>query len=313
VVVPPAGGSVPEGATTSKVSSILDDEGVITSATLFDFYVGGKDLSAVQAGLYTFRVNSSFDQAIATLNAGPDAPLSAATTKVNIPEGYTVAQIIARISEKIPRLTAEELQAALDEGKVPTALKPEGTTSYEGLLFPATYEVTDEDSAADVLTKMAQEMETRVAGLGIDAAAAEISQKWGIEMTPYGLLTTASLVQEEAGSAEEAPKVATVIYNRLRDGTPLGIDATSKYLATIEGGEIDFESDSPYNTRKQAGLPPTPIASPGEYALNGAFHPAEGPWIYYVLTDPGVHSFTDSYAEFQQWKDICIQKDLGCG
>ena len=124
---------------------------------------------------------------------------------------------------------------------------------------------------------MAQEMETRVQDLGIDDAAAKISQQWGIDMTPYGLLTTASLVQEEAGSAEEAPKVATVIYNRLRDGTPLGIDATSKYLAGLEGGDIDFESDSPYNTRKQAGLPPTPIASPGEYAARRRLQPGRRP------------------------------------
>lgn len=304
---------IPEGSTTSDVGSILDDKGVITSATIFNFYVGGKDLTSVQAGSYAFRRNSSFDDAIKVLNAGPSKPVAANTTKVSIPEGYTVPQIVARINEKVPRLTVEELDAALAEGKVPSALKPEGTTSYEGLLFPATYEVGDDETAVDVLTAMAQEMETRVAAMDIDGAAAAISQKWGIELTPYDLITTASLVQEEAGSPEEAPKVATVIYNRLRDEMPLGIDATSRYLAGIEGGEPDFESDSPYNTRSQPGLPPTPIASPGEYALDAALHPADGPWIYYVLTDPGVHTFTASYQEFLDGKQTCIDKGLGCG
>ena len=304
---------IPEGSTTSDVGSILDDEGVISSATLFNFYVGGKDLTSVQAGAYTFRVNSSFDEAIKVLNAGPTTPAGRATTKVSVPEGLTVAQIVARISEKVPRLTVEELTAALDGGQVPTALKPKGTTSYEGLLFPATYEVGDDETAVEVLTLMAQEMETRVAAMGLEQAAANISQKWGITVSPYDLITTASLVQEEAGSPEEAPKVATVIYNRLREGMPLGIDATSRYLAGIEGGEPDFESSSPFNTRSQTGLPPTPIAAPGEYALDAAINPADGPWLYYVLTDPGVHTFTESYADFLDGKDICIQKDLGCG
>jgi UPF0755 protein len=304
---------IPEGSTTSDVGSILDDEGVITSATIFNFYVGGKDLSSVQAGTYTFHENSSFDDAIEVLNAGPGKPLSATTTKVSVPEGFTVAQIVARISEKVPRIEAADLEAALDQGKVPSSLKPDGATSYEGTLFPATYEVADDDDAIDVLTTMSQEMESRVETMGIDAAAAQISQRWGIDVDAYDLLTVASLVQEEAGSPEEAPKVATVIYNRLRDGMPLGIDATSKYLAGIEGGEPDFESSSPYNTRTQPGLPPTPIASPGEYALDAALHPADGPWLYYVLTDPRVHTFVESYQEFLDAKQECIAKDLGCG
>lgn len=304
---------IPEGSTTSDVGSILDDEGVISSGTLFNFWVGGKDLTSVQAGSYSFHTNSSFDDAVSVLNAGPGKPLVAATTKVNIPEGYTVAQTVARINEKVPRLTVEDLNAALDQGKVPSTLKPDGTTSYEGLLFPATYEVGDDDTAVDVLTDMAHEMEKRVAAMGIDDAAAAISQKWGIDVDAYDLLTTASLVQEEAGGPDEAPKVATVIYNRLREDMPLGIDATSKYLAGIEGGEPNFESTSPYNTRTQTGLPPTPIASPGAYALDAALHPADGPWLYYVLTDPGVHTFVEGYQAFLDAKQQCIAKDLGCG
>ena len=304
---------IPEGATTSDVGSILDDAGVITSATLFNFSAGGKDLSSVQAGSYTFRTNSSFDEAIATLNAGPSKPLAATTTKVSIPEGFTVDQIVARISEKVPRLKVEDLQAALDEGKVPSGLKPQGSTSYEGLLFPATYEVGDDETAVEVLTAMAQEMETRVAAMDIEGAATQISQAYGIQVDPYDLLTVASLVQEEAGGPDEAPKVAAVIYNRLREGMPLGIDATSKYLAGIEGGGPDFESSSPYNTRTQKGLPPTPIASPGEYALDAALDPANGPWMYYVLTDPGTHTFVETYQQFLDAKQECIAKDLGCG
>ena len=111
--------------------------------------------------------------------------------------------------------------------------------------------------------------------------------------------------------------VARVIYNRLREGIPLGIDATSRYEAEIAGrdrGDIDFESDSPYNTRRSQGLPPTPIASPGRASIDAAINPAEGPWIYYVLEDAeGHHFFTDSDSEFIRAKNRCREAGLGCG
>lgn len=304
---------IPQGASTSRVGDILDQQGVITSSTLFGFYVGGKDLTAVQAGIYEFRENSSFDEAIAVLDAGPDQPLGADTTSVGVAEGLRLGQMLDEIAADVDRFTPDSLQGALDDGSVTSSLRPEGNDSWEGLLFPATYEIADDATEAEVLGMMASEMDTRAQALGLDAAAARISGQYGLDLDAYDLLVVASLVQEEAGSPEEAPKVATVIYNRLAEGTPLGIDATSRYLAAIEGTEVDFDSPSPYNTRRQAGLPPTPIASPGEYALGAAAQPAEGPWIYYVLTDPGVHSFTDSYDEFLAFKDECIAKDLGCG
>ena len=307
---------IPEGATTSKVGSILDDEGVISSATVFGFYVGGKDLTAVQAGTYTFRANSSFDDAIKVLNAGPKTPATTASTKVSIPEGYTVAQIVQRIHEKVPRLTVEDLNAALGQGKVPSSLKPEGTTSYEGLLFPATYEVTDDDDAVDVLTRMAQEMETRVDALGLAQAQQHIKDRWGLDLTAYDLLKVASMIQYEAAVPEDAPKIGAVTYNRLEKGTPLGFDSTLIYEAGLSGvapDDVDHEAESPYNTRINKGLPPTPISSPGEYALEGAMNPADGDWLYFVLTDPKVVSFTADYDEFLQFKQECIDKDLGCG
>ncbi|MEZ5180777.1 MAG: endolytic transglycosylase MltG [Acidimicrobiales bacterium] len=304
---------VPEGTTSSGVAKLMADEGVITNSTLFNLWVNGKGLDSVQAGTYELREDMSFREAVDALNAGPESTPQVATTKVTIPEGYTVAQIVARIAEQVPRLTVEDLQGALDRGEVQSALQPEGSTNYEGLLFPATYEVTDEDTAVDVLDRMAAEMDARAAQLGLDDAAATLSAETGEQLDAYDLLTIASLVQEEAGSAEEAPKIARVITNRLREGWALGIDATSRYLASIEGGDIDLESDSPYNTRLQVGLPPTPIASPGAYALEAAAAPEAGPWMYYVLTDPGVHTFAVTDAEFQRAKQECIAKDLGCG
>jgi UPF0755 protein len=307
---------IPEGSTTSDVGSILDDQGVISSATLFGFYVGGKDLTSVQAGTYTFQADSSFDEAIKVLNAGPGKAVSKATTKVSIPEGYTVNQIIARIHEKVPRISEADLRAALDEGKVPSSLKPESATSYEGLLFPATYEVGSSDTAVDVLTAMAAEMETRVNALGLSEAQAHIKERWGLDLTAYDLLKVASMIQYEAAVPEDAPKIGAVTYNRMEKGTPLGFDSTLIYEAGLSGiapNDVDHESDSAYNTRVHEGLPPTPISAPGEYALEGAMRPADGDWIYFVLTDPKIVSFTADYNEFLEFKAICKQKDLGCG
>lgn len=307
---------IPEGASTSRVGDLLDEAGVISNAMVFNFYVGGKDLTAVQAGTYVFRSNSSFDDAIAVLDAGPKAPVTEAVTKVTIPEGYTVAQMIERISTKVPRLKAADLQAALDQGKVPSSLKPEGTTSYEGLLFPATYEITEDDNAVDVLTEMAQEMEQRVDAIGLDAAQAHIRDQWGLELSGYDLLKVASMIQYEAAVPADAPKIGAVTYNRLEKGMPLQYDSTSIYEGALTGKtpeQIDYKADSPYNTRTRPGLPPTPISSPGEYALEGAMDPADGPWLYFVLTDAKVVSFTDSYDEFLGFKALCKQRGLGCG
>src|SRR5690606_12314463 len=134
---------------------------------------------------------------------------------------------------------------------------------------------------------------------------------------PYEVLIVASLIEEETKVDAERGKVAQVIYNRLRQGIPLGIDATSRYEAELAGRsreEIDFTSDCPYNTRIRQGLPPTPIASPGRASIEAALNPEEGPWIFYVLEDAeGNHFFTDSNSEFLAAKERCRQNGLGCG
>jgi UPF0755 protein len=114
--------------------------------------------------------------------------------------------------------------------------------------------------------------------------------------------------------------IARVIYNRLAQGIPLGVDATICYALDERPCELDEEDlaiDSPYNSRQVAGLPPTPIAAPGRAALEAALNPADGPWLYYVL-DPnaeieGGHFFTDDYDEFLRVKNECEAAGLGCG
>lgn len=305
---------VPSGSSVSGIGSILEDRGVIANAMVFNYYAGRKDAGPFQAGVYHLRKNSDFDLVLRTLASGPSEPLAPKVAKVSIPEGLTVAEIVARIAKTLPRMSADDLQAALQGGKVATSLRPADQPSYEGLLFPATYEVANGTSGPALLDELAAEMESRVEGLDVAAAQARIKSTWGIDLSAYDLVKVASMIQSEAGNADEAPKIATVIYNRLSQKRALGIDAVDRYGAKLAGTDVSYDDETlPYNTRRRLGLPPTPISAPGEYALDAAFNPADGPWLYYVLEQPRVHTFVTTNAEFLQAKRICEQRGLGCG
>jgi len=129
-------------------------------------------------------------------------------------------------------------------------------------------------------------------------------------------LKVASMIQYEAAGEQDAAKIGTVTYNRLRAEMPLQYDSTSIYEAGLAGrasDSVDYRADTAYNTRTRKGLPPTPIAAPGTYALEGALRPAEGPWLYFVLTNTKEVTFAVTYDEFLQAKAECKQRGLGCG
>ena len=310
---------IPRGASMSGISSVLERHDVIQNSMVFNFYASRQGAGGFRAGVYDLRTNMRADDVLAELAEGPDRESTVTeVTRVTIPEGLRVDEIVARIQNQVPRLGAEELQAALDDGSVSTSLRPEGQTSYEGLLFPATYEVSSSLDAAGVLELLSDEMATRVARFDVDSAQARIQERYGLDLSPYEFLIVASLVQAEAGNPDEAPKIAAVIYNRLAENSTawtLGIDASDEYGARLSGVDLAtyWESDEPYNTRRVVGLPPTPIGAPGDYAIDAAFDPAEGDWMYYVLTDPRTHTFAVTDAEFQTAKQECIRKGLGCG
>ena len=307
---------VPPGSSTSGIGSILEDKGVIANATVFGFYAGRKGAGPFEAGIYQLRENSSLDLVLTTMAKGPTSPTPEASVKVTIPEGYTVKQILDRIHQKVPRITVAEMQAALDQHKVPSALLPAGSTSYEGVLFPATYAVGSKTTGVQLLTQMADEMETRMAAVGIDSSRARIRAEWGLDLSAYDMLKVASMIQYEAAGPADAAKIGAVTYNRLKAGMPLQYDSTSIYEATLKGqdpAKIDYTVATPFNTRTNTGLPPTPISSPGEYAIDGAMQPLTGPWLYFVLTDTKQVTFTVTYDDFLAAKALCKQRGLGCG
>src|SRR5690606_2763055 len=170
---------VPSGASVKRIGSILEDEGVISNATIFTWWMRSKDGVGYQAGGDGLRKNSGFDLMYRTVETGRTEPLHAAPVEtLSIPEGLTVSRIVTRIAEGVPGATADELLAELDAGTVTTSLRPSDQLSYEGLLFPATYELTDGLTGVALLQQLATEMEERLDRLGVDAARSRISQEW---------------------------------------------------------------------------------------------------------------------------------------
>ena len=301
---------IPTGSTSAEIGELLADEGIISSATVWSWYLRVRGGGPFQAGIYELAENSSMGDVIRILEAGPRPPDELSFT---IPEGLTTAEIIERLADpdKGLGLDAAVMKELLDSGQVRSRYQPAGSTSTEGILLPETYRVDAEATEQQVLTIMVETLDATLAGLEVESAQERFN------LTPYEILIVASLIEEEARVPEERPKMARVMYNRLKAGIALGIDATSRYEAEIAGrdrSDIDFTSDSPYNTRRRAGLPPTPIASPGRASIEAALNPADGPWIYYVLEDEeGHHFFTDSNDEFVNAKKRCKERGLGCG
>jgi UPF0755 protein len=168
--------------------------------------------------------------------------------------------------------------------------------SLEGFLFPATYDFPPGTTAKQALTAMVRRFDQAAQQAGLEQGA----QRLG--MSPYDVLTIASIVEREGRLTEDFPKIAEVFYNRLDRGMRLDSDATLYYVLEPNHGGLtnsDLAIDSPYNTRKNVGLPPTPIASPGDNALNAALHPAKGSYLYFVTIDKEGHAaFAETLDEF---------------
>jgi UPF0755 protein len=307
---------LPTGSSTSGISAILEEAGVIPDATAYEWYVRLKGGPAFQAGEYTFYENSSVWEALDVLRAGPDKVAQAVQIRVTVPEGLTFAQIVEAVdeTEDLP-FTGAQFEAELRSGRHASAYAPsagelpEGAIEpYEGLLFPDTYFLATDATAAELVDQMIGRMDQVMTDLGYG----ELGEESGLDA--YDLLIVASLIEREARVPNDRAKISRVIHNRLAVGERLGIDATVVY--TTGDNEItaeDLATESPYNTRLVRGLPPTPIASPGRAALEAAIAPAPGQWMFYVLADEsGRHAFSVTQDEFLRDKARCQELGL-CG
>jgi UPF0755 protein len=296
---------IPKGSGVSDIGDLLADKDVIDSAFGFRIAVyleGGSE--DIQAGAYELPQGLSAKDALAELLArGPKDP---DIVRVTFPEGSWLTDFAATLDENTD-ISGKEFLAITEEGQVDSPFKPKNVDTLEGLLFPSTYEVGKNETAAGFAQRLADEFVKQTRGLGFERA-----KKTGID--PYEAITIASMIEAEAYVDKERPMIARVIYNRLNIGMPLGIDATISYALGEHKGSLsssDLDIDSPYNTRKEKGLPPTPIGAPGLSSLRAALDPAAGDWLYYVLADcEGHHAFSSSYNEFL--KDKAVYESLDC-
>lgn len=237
------------------------------------------------------------------IHRGERKPLPPApkVVRVLIPEGYTADQIAVLAREDGLRGSyTSALGQAVHHGLLrPSSYgAPHGTHSLEGFLFPATYELYAGTPSSHLVQEQLTVFRRNFGGGEVDRA-----RKLGV--TPYQLLTVASIVEREAGIAHDRPLVAAVIYNRLRLGMTLGVDATLRYaLHDFEHPltEAQLALNTPYNTRLHRGLPPTPISNPGKAAIAAAAHPAHVSYLYYVAGADGCgeQAFSTSYAQFER-------------
>lgn len=284
---------IPSGAGVNDIARILAGEGVVANATITRLW--WRNNENLQAGHYNFAENMSVDQALAVLEAGP---IPVAFESITIPEGLWVSEIADRLLDSLPEFDPAELQLALTDGRIRSKFMPAGITSLEGVLFPDTYQVDERgvSDEADLVRRMVEQFDAVATQIGYDDALERIG------ITPYQLIVTASIVEAEASRAEDRPKVARVIYNRINEGMPLQMDATVLYAIGQRKSSLtltDLDVDSPYNTRKFRGLPPTPIAAPGRESLRAAMNPEPGAWLYFVLVErDGTLFFTDDFDEF---------------
>lgn len=294
---------IPNGSSPADIGTQLSDEGVIEDAGVWRWYLRVRGGGPFLAGSYTFRENSSLDDALAVLEGGPAlAPFD----NVTFPEGLTLGEVVAEVGES-GFLDGARFAELLASGTYRSRYQPPEVSTLEGLLFPDTYRLEEGEDEAVLLDRMVTTLDGIAQELGYDDARARTGR------SAYEVLVIASLIEAEAKVDEDRAKISRVIYNRLDEPMSLGIDATVYYALGRRGGsltESDLAVDSPYNTRVVLGLPPTPIALPGRASLEAAINPEPGPWLYYVLADAsGTHVFSEGYEEFLD--NVAAARDKG--
>ncbi|GAB18246.1 hypothetical protein GOEFS_050_00240 [Gordonia effusa NBRC 100432] len=330
--------TIPENSTLRDFGRILTDKDVVGSVKAFTRAADGKMLSA---GIYKMRTQIPASKAVAML---ADDQWSYRVGRVVIPEGAQLDSkkgidgkvtpgVFQRIAEAtattvngskvgptIDELATAAASASLEELGIPQWAKTEVTAlngdhrRIEGLIAPGTWESIDPSaSATDILRQLITD-------------SARQYEQWGLlssndsGLSPYQTLVAASVVEREVREANDFPKVARVILNRLADDQRLEMDSTANYTAAITNIDVHgdaYNSDNEWNTYRVKGLPPTPIATVGVKALQALEHPAPGKWKYFITVDKaGTTLFADDYAEHKKNREkACENKFLsvGCG
>ena len=285
---------VPVGASFSQVADSLEAKGIVRAAPLFKLYARATgDAARVKPGTYAFRAGTGWKTVLHSLVSG-----DVLTDRIVIPEGWNLAGIAPRIAA-LTGQDADSILAMLTDSARARALGVPGPT-LEGYLYPATYTFPIGVPADTFIARMVNtyralwtpERRARADSMGLDERE---------------VVTLASIVEKEARIASEMPTIAAVYHNRLRIGMPLQADPTVQYALGVHRerllyAAIDSVADNPYNTYRNRGLPPGPIASPSARAIDAVLAPDSARYLYFVARPDGSHVFTRSLAEHNRAK-----------
>lgn len=285
---------VHDGDTLSRIGDRLRRAGVVESVGAFTAAADANDRSRlIGPGFYRLHKHMKASLALALMLD----PSSLVADRVTVTEGMRMDAILLAVSSKA-HISLQSLKNATADPAVLGVPAWGRGHSLEGFLFPATYDFAPHTTAVQALTAMVTRFNQAAASVDLVAQAA------ARHMSPYAVLTLASIVQREGRLDSDFPTIAQVFENRLARGMTLGSDATLYYIKPLGYGALtasDLRIDSPYNTRLHKGLPPTPIVSPGELALRAVLHPSVGDYLYFVTIDKQGHAaFARTEAEFEK-------------
>jgi UPF0755 protein len=294
---------VTSGESMDSIAAELSAHHVIGSTLAFRLFDLVHGTPTVIPGDYDLHGNETFAQVRAALAAGPTV------YAVTVNRGLTLAEVAAQV-DGLPGHASGAFARAAASGAVRSEYSPAGSDDLEGLLGTGTYLVLPAESDATLLTDMVLRFDTQASAAGLSAASAA-----ALGLSPYQVITAASIVEKEGYYFKNMPDVARVIYNRLAADIPLQMNSTVLYSLGQDGGPVtakDLALQTPYNTYLNTGLTPTPICSPSPQALSAAVHPPAGAWLYFVLVSKnGTEAFSDTYAE--QLANEQLAKERGVG
>jgi UPF0755 protein len=289
--------TVPAGADVGSIGDLLADKGVIANSTFFGINatLTGRR-GKLKPGNYTLAQDMAYGAALDALVEGPKAKV-VKTFKLTIPEGLSRREIAPRVKQLDGDYVAETGKPAV-LARIRKLGAPKGTKTPEGFLYPATYDLVVGADTGVLVDKQLQAFADNFAQVPLKTAKKR-------NLTRYDVLIIASLVEREAQLDSERPLIAAVIHNRLREGMPLGIDATIRYAENNWTSPLkvsELERPGPYNTRLNRGLPPTPIGNPGLASLKAAANPARAKYLFYVVKPGtcGEHAFSSTDAQFER-------------
>lgn len=288
--------NISSGESGSSIAKDLEDAGVVKSSSAFyRIAVKSPESGSIAPGIHRISLKLCAQDALLQL-----LDRSRISNLISISEGAWNREIVEKLVAA--GFSKEDVSLALN-----TVTPPAGFSSLEGLLFPAQYSFDNTLPLREILDQMIKRSLQEMSKAGFNTS----SEKF----TSAQLLTIASLLQAE-GDERDFAKISQVVRNRLAKGMPLQFDSTVHYIQGTRGSVfLSTKStliNSPYNTYRRYGLPPTPINNPGATAMYAAAHPEDGTWLYFITVAPGDTRFTDSYDQFSAWK-VLYKKNLRAG